>query len=37
MQEKGMALRKDGFWVADPMPESLALLHEGKKHEDQPA
>jgi hypothetical protein len=37
MLEKGMALRKDGFWVADPMPKSVALLHERKKDENQHA
>jgi hypothetical protein len=37
MQSKGMVLRKDGFWVAEPMPEKVALLHQGKKNENQHA
>jgi hypothetical protein len=37
MKEKGMSLRKDGFWIADSMSEALVKKHEAKKDENQPA
>jgi hypothetical protein len=37
MKEKGMSLRKDGFWIADSMSEALVQKHEERKNEDQHA
>ena len=37
MKEKGMSLRKDGFWIADSMSEALIKKHEAQKDENQPA
>lgn len=37
MLEKGMALRKDGFWVAEPMNAELSNKLKGKANENQHA
>jgi hypothetical protein len=37
MQEKGMSLRKDGFWIADSMSADLVAIHEERKNENQHA
>ena len=35
MEEKGMSLRADGFWIAESMSSDLIAKHKERKNENQ--